>query len=91
MTYRLGGHTFGSTTEYMDPAEMEQAEADEPVARYRRWLVEDRAVDGTSWRASTGRWSTRWMPHSPRRRPVSHPPADELLTDVFSSPEGLPR
>jgi TPP-dependent pyruvate/acetoin dehydrogenase alpha subunit len=91
MTYRLGGHTFGATTEYMDPTEMARAEADEPVARYRRWLVDDLgigadvlahidrevldAVDAAFVAAAAG----------------ADPPADELLTDVFSGEAGLPR
>jgi pyruvate dehydrogenase E1 component alpha subunit len=91
MTYRLGGHTFGATTEYMDAAEMARAEADEPVSRYRRWLVDElgigadalsridrevlHAVDAAFVTAEAG----------------AGPPADELSTDVFSSQADLPR
>jgi pyruvate dehydrogenase E1 component alpha subunit len=91
MTYRLGGHTFGATTEYMDAAEMARAEAGEPVSRYRRWLVDElgigadalsridrevlHAVDAAFVTAEAG----------------AGPPADELSTDVFSSQADLPR
>ena len=34
LTYRLGGHTFGAATDYMDPDELAKAEADEPVAAH---------------------------------------------------------
>ncbi len=45
MTYRLGGHSFGSTTEYMDADELARAEAAEPLGRARQWLLDDLGVD----------------------------------------------
>ncbi len=91
MTYRLGGHTFGSTTEYMDSAEMEQAEADEPVARYRRWLVDQRGVDAGVL-SGIDRVALDAVEAAFAAAEAADPPsADELLTDVFSSPDGLPR
>ena len=90
MTYRLGGHTFGATTEYMDPAEMAQAEADEPVARYRRWLVEDRGVDGDVLAGIDREVVDAVEAAFASAVAGEPPPADELLTDVFSTREAFP-
>ncbi len=91
MTYRLGGHTFGATTEYMDPAELEQAEADEPVARCRRWLVHERGVSPDIL-SGIDREVLAVVEAGFAAAAAADPPAlDELLTDVFSSPEDLPR
>ncbi len=91
MTYRLGGHTFGATTVYMDPAEMEQAEADEPVARYRRWLVEERQVAGGVLAEIDGEARHAVEAAFAAAEAAGPPPAGDLLTDVFADPGGLPR
>ena len=84
MTYRLGGHTFGSTTEYMDPDEYARAEADEPVARYRRWLVEERGI-GEEVLDDIERDVAARVEVAVVRAKASAPPGpEELLTDVFS-------
>ena len=91
LTFRLGGHTFGSTTDYMDPAELAGAELAEPVARYRKWLVEqvglaDEAlsdIDGEVRDAVEAAFETAGS--------GGPPPSDELATDVFSTGTRLPR
>jgi len=91
MTYRLGGHSFGSSTEYMDPDELAQAEADEPVGRNRRWLLEDRGVPEavlSDMEAAVGAEVEAAIAFAKASEP---PPASELVTDVFSSLAASPR
>ncbi len=91
LTYRLGGHSFGATTEYMDPDELSQAEANEPVGRYRRWLVDQRGI-GEDVLADIEAAVVSSVEAAVEAAKASPPPApEELLTDVFSSVEALPR
>lgn len=91
LTYRLGGHSFGATTEYMDPDELSQAEANEPVGRYRRWLVDQRGI-GEDVLADIEAAVLSSVEAAVEAAKASPPPApEELLTDVFSSVEALPR
>ena len=39
MTFRFHGHVFGDDDSYMDPAEKQQAMANDPFPRYRNWLI----------------------------------------------------
>ena len=39
MTFRFFGHVFGDDDSYMDPAEKQEAMANDPYPRYRDWLV----------------------------------------------------
>jgi pyruvate dehydrogenase E1 component alpha subunit len=45
MTYRLWGHYFGDPMRYMPPEELEAARRAEPVARYRKRLIDEGVVD----------------------------------------------
>jgi TPP-dependent pyruvate/acetoin dehydrogenase alpha subunit len=75
----------------MDPDEMEQAEADEPVARSRAWLVGELGV-GADLLAGIDREVLDAVEAAfAAALAGDDPPADELLTDVFSSPDALPR
>jgi pyruvate dehydrogenase E1 component alpha subunit len=90
LTYRLGGHSFGSTTEYMDPVELAQAEADEPVGSNRRWLTEQRGISDdalTKLEADVDAEVEAAIEFAKSSEP---PPASELLTDVFSRMEASP-
>ncbi|MEX3957406.1 thiamine pyrophosphate-dependent dehydrogenase E1 component subunit alpha [Trinickia sp. EG282A] len=40
MTFRFHGHVFGDADGYMDPAEKASAIENDPVPRYRSWLIE---------------------------------------------------
>ncbi len=91
MTYRLGGHSFGSTTEYMDPDELAKAEAEEPVRRNRRWLVEDRGVDEAVLGEMEAAVSAEVDAAVEFAKASEPPPASELLTDVFSDVAASPR
>jgi trigger factor len=44
MTFRLEGHSFGATTEYVDADRLATARANEPVGRFQRWLVDSLGV-----------------------------------------------
>ncbi len=56
LTFRLGGHSFGAATDYVDADELAEAEADEPVARFRQWLHRGAGCRrGDAWTASTSR------------------------------------
>ncbi len=90
MTYRLGGHTFGSTTEYMDPDEYSRAEADEPVARYRRWLVEDGGIGEGVLHEIEDDVAARVEEAVAAAKAAAPPGADELLADVFSRRGDIP-
>ncbi len=91
MTYRLGGHSFGSTTEYMEPGEFSAAEAAEPVARNRAWLIEERgtAEDVVAEMEAAVRAEVESALESALAS--APPPPSELLTDVFSELEASPR
>ncbi|WP_244201414.1 thiamine pyrophosphate-dependent dehydrogenase E1 component subunit alpha [Paraburkholderia rhynchosiae] len=39
MTFRFHGHVFGDADAYMDPAEKASAVENDPVPRYRSWLI----------------------------------------------------
>jgi len=91
MTYRLGGHSFGSTTEYMDPAELAQAEADEPVGRNRRWLVEERGIAEDVLQQLEAEVEAEVDAAIEFAKSSDPPPASELLTDVFSRMEAAPK
>ncbi len=90
MTYRLGGHSFGSTIEYMDPDELAGAEAAEPLGRARQWLCDDRGVDPTVLVDMEREVADRVEEAVASAVAAEPPPASELLTDVFSTGEALP-
>lgn len=90
LTYRLGGHSFGSTTEYMGD-ELTAAEANEPVGRYRTWLVEERGVDEATL-SQIEKEVADQVEHAVESAKAAPPPTgDDLLTDVFSDIEAVPR
>jgi pyruvate dehydrogenase E1 component alpha subunit len=91
MTYRLGGHSFGSTTEYMDPAELARAEADEPVGHNRRWLTEERGVAEEVLEKLEAEVDAAVEAALEFAKASEPPPASELLTDVFSRMEAAPK
>lgn len=91
ITFRLRGHAFGNTTEYVDPERLAAAEAAEPLGRCRRWLEADRQVDPavldrieTAAAAEVEAAMVEALGGGP-------PGAEELLTDVFERTAVLPR
>ena len=91
MTYRLGGHSFGSTTEYMDPGELSAAEAAEPVGRNRTWLRQERGIDEDVLAGMEAEVRVQVEAALESAKASAPPSPDELLTDVFSSLEASPR
>ncbi|HWE70792.1 MAG TPA: thiamine pyrophosphate-dependent dehydrogenase E1 component subunit alpha [Acidimicrobiales bacterium] len=90
LTYRLGGHSFGATTEYMDPEEFAAAEADEPVGRYRRWLRAERGVADAVLADIEAAVTAEVESAVEAAKAADPPPPDELLTDVFADPVAVP-
>jgi TPP-dependent pyruvate/acetoin dehydrogenase alpha subunit len=91
MTYRLGGHSFGATTEYMDPDEFATAEENEPVGSYRRWLRGPRGMAEEALAAIEGEVMAEVEAAVESAKASDPPPADELLLDVFADPMAVPR
>ncbi len=90
LTFRLGGHTFGSSTEYMDDDELSRAEASEPVARTRRWLIEERSMSEGAL-VDVEEEISAWVEAAVSAAVAApDPPDDELQLDVFSGPEAIP-
>jgi acetoin:2,6-dichlorophenolindophenol oxidoreductase subunit alpha len=91
LTFRLGAHAFGTATEYIDPEELARAEAAEPVARYRGWLVDERGI-AEDVLGRVEEEATRRVDDAVAAALASQPPGpEELMTDVFSSVEAVPR
>ena len=91
LTFRLGAHAFGTSAEYVDPDELARAEAAEPLGRHRRWLVESRGVDPAALEAIDASAADEVEAAVAAAVAAEPPGPAELLTDVFSSPEELPR
>jgi pyruvate dehydrogenase E1 component alpha subunit len=91
MTYRLGGHTFGATTEYMDADEYAAAEENEPVGKYRRWLLAERGIREATLAGIEGEVAAEVEAAVESAKAAPPPPPDELLLDVFSDPVSVPR
>ncbi|MGH9096206.1 MAG: thiamine pyrophosphate-dependent dehydrogenase E1 component subunit alpha [Acidimicrobiales bacterium] len=91
MTYRLGGHTFGATTEYMDAEEFASAEENEPVGKYRRWLIDTRGIPGPRLAAIEAEVAAEVEAAVESAKAGDPPPPDELLIDVFADPVSVPR
>ncbi|HEY1989642.1 MAG TPA: thiamine pyrophosphate-dependent dehydrogenase E1 component subunit alpha [Acidimicrobiales bacterium] len=91
MTYRLGGHTFGATTEYMDADEFAAAEENEPVGKYRRWLIDTRGITEPTLAAIEAEVAAEVEAAVESAKASDPPPPDELLLDVFADPVSVPR
>jgi TPP-dependent pyruvate/acetoin dehydrogenase alpha subunit len=90
LTYRLGGHSFGATTEYMDADEFAAAEADEPVGRYRRWLLAERGVTEEALADIETEVDAEVESAVEAAKAADPPPSGELQTDVFADPVSVP-
>jgi TPP-dependent pyruvate/acetoin dehydrogenase alpha subunit len=91
LTFRLGAHAFGTSTEYVDRDELARAEAAEPVGRFRQWLRDERGV-GADVLEGIEKEVTAEVEVAVDAALAAEPPGpEELLLDVFSSGEALPR
>jgi TPP-dependent pyruvate/acetoin dehydrogenase alpha subunit len=90
LTFRLGPHAFGTTTEYVDAGELARAEAAEPVARYRRWLAGELGVEEPVL-AAIEEEATAAVERAMAQALAAGPPGpDELQTDVFAAAHEVP-
>jgi pyruvate dehydrogenase E1 component alpha subunit len=90
LTYRLGGHTFGAAVDYMDEEELAQAEADEPVGRYRRWLNDERGIPAGELDTIDEQVTAEVEAAVEAAAAAPVPSDDELQTDVFADPAAVP-
>jgi TPP-dependent pyruvate/acetoin dehydrogenase alpha subunit len=90
LTYRLGGHTFGAAVDYMDEEELARAEADEPVGRYRRWLIDERGIAAGELDAIDEQVTAEVETAIEAAAAAPVPSDDELQTDVFADPAAVP-
>jgi pyruvate/2-oxoglutarate/acetoin dehydrogenase E1 component/TPP-dependent pyruvate/acetoin dehydrogenase alpha subunit len=86
VTYRLFGHVFGDRMSYVDPAELARAWEQEPVARFRRALVERGLLTDDAARAVQERCTARATATLAEVLELPEPDASEVLIDVFSPP-----
>jgi len=84
VTYRLFGHVFGDRMGYVDPAELEEAWKQEPVARFRGALVERGVLTEEAAHAREARCATLAGGTLAEVLGLPEPGADELLADVVS-------
>lgn len=90
LTYRLGGHTFGAPVDYMDSDELSDAEAQEPVGRYRRWLIGERGIAEARLSAVDEEVSAAVEAAVQTAATAPDPPEEELQTDVFADQTAVP-
>jgi TPP-dependent pyruvate/acetoin dehydrogenase alpha subunit len=90
LTYRLGGHTFGAAVDYMDKDELDRAEADEPVGRYRRWLADQRGLGEDVLTAVDEEVAADVESAVEAAKAAPAPGEEELQTDVFADATAVP-
>ncbi len=90
LTYRLGGHTFGAATDYMDVDELARAEEEEPVARCRQWLHDERGIDEKTLSDVDDGAVVEVEAAIEAAKSAPDPDEDELQTDVFADPAAIP-
>ena len=91
MTFRLEGHSFGATTEYVDPARLAEAQANEPVGRFRRWLGEAFGVTDLAIADVEANAVAAVEVAMEEAKSAAPPGLDQLQTDIFSSREAVPQ
>jgi pyruvate/2-oxoglutarate/acetoin dehydrogenase E1 component/TPP-dependent pyruvate/acetoin dehydrogenase alpha subunit len=89
VTDRLFGHVFGDRMTYVDPKELEEAWKREPVARFRRTLVEWDLLSDADAAAIEERGAAMAAATLAEVLELPEPGADEVLTDVVA-PAGAP-
>ncbi|MDR3651122.1 MAG: thiamine pyrophosphate-dependent enzyme, partial [Acidimicrobiales bacterium] len=84
VTFRLFGHVFGDRMGYVDPAELEEAWKQEPVARFRGALVERGVLTEEAAHAVEARCATLAGGTLAEVLELPEPDADEVLRDVVA-------
>ena len=72
----------------MDPDEFAAAEADEPVARYRRWLIDERGIGEDALAAIEGEVAAEVEAAVEAAKAADPPPPEELLHRRVRRPGG---
>jgi TPP-dependent pyruvate/acetoin dehydrogenase alpha subunit len=75
----------------MPADELAQAEADEPVGRNRRWLIDERGISESRLAEMEAEVEVAVETALEFAKHSDPPPASELLTDVFATLEASPR
>jgi TPP-dependent pyruvate/acetoin dehydrogenase alpha subunit len=86
LTYRLYGHVFGDRMAYVPPDELDVAWRDEPVARFRRHLLDSGVLAHDVADAVEEECASLVADVLAEVLALPEPAADELLTDVVGSP-----
>ncbi len=87
-TYRLFGHVFGDRMTYVDPTELEEAWQREPLARFRRVLLDRGVLSDADAAAVEARSTTVAATTLAEVLELGEPDADEVLTDVVAPTGG---
>src|SRR5580658_3169580 len=90
-TFRLEGHSFGATTEYVDAERLAQARENEPVGRFQRWLVDDFGVSADALADIDAKAVAAVDAAVAAGIASPEPGFDELQTDIFSTQEAVPQ
>jgi TPP-dependent pyruvate/acetoin dehydrogenase alpha subunit len=90
VTFRLEGHAFGATTEYVDAETLAEARANEPVGRYRRWLRDEMGVGEEELAALEADAVAEVEAAVGAAKGSSPPDVGELQLDVFADPGQVP-
>jgi pyruvate dehydrogenase E1 component alpha subunit len=85
VTYRLYGHVFGDRMAYVPPDELDAAWRDEPVARFRRHLLDTGVLSNDDAVAVEEECARVVADSLAEVLALPEPDADELLTDVVGS------
>jgi TPP-dependent pyruvate/acetoin dehydrogenase alpha subunit len=88
VTYRLYGHVFGDRMVYVPPDELDAAWRDEPVARFRRHLLDNGVLANDAADAVDAGCAAMVADVLAEVLALPEPSADELLTDVVGNPRG---
>ena len=73
VTFRTLGHVLSDKNEYMDQDMLAEQIANDPVPRFRAWMISEGVADDGPWRRSTSRCAARSTPPTSRRSPIRTP------------------
>lgn len=85
MTYRFHGHVFGDPDAYIDKAEKAQAMADDPVPRFRAWLLAEGHADEAALTAMEAQFTRDIDEAIEQALSDPWPDVAELQRDVYAA------
>ncbi len=83
MTFRFFGHQMSDQNEYMKPGELEAERANDPVLRFRAWLIEQRVLTEPEIEAIEAQAKSDVKDAFEFAEASPLPELSELLTDVY--------